>query len=625
MRAPDSNAGTTKGDGQRQEPARRLGEYTLSQRLGDGAVGETYVAENANGERVCLKVLRTDYQLPGGASYADRDLAIDSLRHEAQATSRFDHPNIPRLLDYGSARDVWFLAFELVEGANLWDIVSHHRKLAPEHVRAIGIQIASALHCAHSHDVLHRDIKPGNILLSKDGQAKLVDFGLAKLEASAATNFSKHVGTPRYWAPEQARFEPVTPRTDIYALGLVMVELLTGKHPIPFDPDSDDSLLAGTRGVDLDALDIPDNLRDTLALCLAPNPGERFQSALALETALLASSTRHPKTQLGAIASQGESARDRRAAFRDALPEDSIVPPPMSKRDPFRATTVMASSEEMARRAADGVPLRDPDHAKAVADLGRIAIATMGSRLEAPTLVRGQAESGRRRVATQEPPTKISQALPAHVEESGAFDLENTAVTRESGSTKKALFIGSAAAVIVATALVMLTGSHEAESAAVAPSPAVAARPAAAVPVTPAAAPGQEMETAIASAKTEEGPGRSSADKGNAAPAEPLGKEAETPRASVVAAAKEAAEPAKPRRARSAAKRSVREVRVGLIPAAQVLVDGRPVGPSPQTLKLSLGKHTIGGRIDGVTVTREVTVSETSGPVVLDLRDAIRR
>jgi serine/threonine protein kinase len=198
-------------------PGSRIGEYEVIRELSRGAVGETFAARAVGGPQegqiVCLKVLAREFR---GVRSAEREAAIKHLRHEARVVSQLDHPNIARLLDSGVAVDVWYLAFELVEGADL----SAFRPDAFEtdHVAHLGLELSKALACAHQRDVLHRDVKPSNILISKTGQVKLVDFGLAKLDAGAASQFSQHVGTPRYMraprSPERRMSSSLAQRAD---------------------------------------------------------------------------------------------------------------------------------------------------------------------------------------------------------------------------------------------------------------------------------------------------------------------------------------------------------------------------------------------------------------------------
>ena len=271
-------------------PGFRIGDYELLYELGRGAVGETFAARalagSRNGRLVCLKVLAQEFR---GIRSAKRDVAIRYLQHEARVVSQLEHPNIAKLLDSGTAGDVWYLVFELVEGANLTDVLAEGM-LGAYHVMHLGLELSKALACAHERDVLHRDIKPSNILISSGGEVKLVDFGLAKLNAAAASQFSQHVGTPRYFAPEQLRGEALTPATDIYSAGLVLFELLTRSHP--FDsPDIDvfrENVLRGLPQRSLRGRNFPADLVAIVETCIQLDSAKRFANGTALANALRA-------------------------------------------------------------------------------------------------------------------------------------------------------------------------------------------------------------------------------------------------------------------------------------------------------------------------------------------------
>jgi hypothetical protein len=348
----------TQGDRQR---GWEFGNYEVFELLGEGGVGAAYVARAIEGqharELVCLKMMRRTMQ---AAKWSERRDAIRMLRHEARVVSQLHHPNIARLLDSGSHNDLWFLAFELIEGTNLGDILvmAGGSGLKPELVRRIGLEIAAALSCAHEHDVLHRDVKPSNILIGTDGQVKLVDFGVAKVNAAEASDHTRGVGTPRYWAPEQIREEAVTPRTDIYALGLVLYELLTGVHP--FDDEDPIQLRKKILGGRLpDAffkLELPQDLVSIIECCLRTDPASRFHSARALQTALLAGAKAAGFTyEMGelAIAARdkvGEFRRDYREGEGGTPSQSPTVPHSPLEPTQGQAPTAMAAAIE------DGLP-----------------------------------------------------------------------------------------------------------------------------------------------------------------------------------------------------------------------------------------------------------------------------
>jgi serine/threonine protein kinase/tetratricopeptide (TPR) repeat protein len=211
--------------------ATRLGPYEIIGPLGAGGMGEVYRARDTRLEReVAIKVLP--------ASARPHPEARERFRREALALSRLNHPNIEMVLDLGEDAGVDFLVLELVPGESLAARVARGR--VPEREAAeIGAQVAEALAEAHERGVMHRDLKPGNIMLTPKGRAKVLDFGLAKFHATATdetqtmglTQVGTTTGTPAYMAPEQLLGEPIDPRADLYSLGVVLYELTTGQRP----------------------------------------------------------------------------------------------------------------------------------------------------------------------------------------------------------------------------------------------------------------------------------------------------------------------------------------------------------------------------------------------------------
>jgi len=194
------------------------GRYRREALLGRGGMADVYVAhDELLDRRVALKVLRD-------ASSTER------LQAEARTLARLNHPGLVTVLDAGAADGRPFLVLELVEGVTLADCCTGEA-LAPGRVAAIGVELAETLDYVHRNGVIHRDVKPGNVLLSRDGRVLLADFGVARLvEGSSATETGLTLGTAAYLSPEQVRGEPLTPAVDVYSLGLVLLESLTGER-----------------------------------------------------------------------------------------------------------------------------------------------------------------------------------------------------------------------------------------------------------------------------------------------------------------------------------------------------------------------------------------------------------
>ena len=208
---------------------RACGHYTIESLLGRGGMGEVYLARDTTlGRRVALKVLRHSHTADARSN--------QRFEQEARAASSLNHPNIVTIHEIGDMDGGRFIAMELVEGQSLSALIG--QPCAVGRLAHIGHQLAQALSVAHAAGIVHRDIKPENVMVRADGYVKVLDFGVSRLLSDAVgsrgpsmTNPGLAVGTPRYMSPEQARGEPATASSDIFALGVVLYELATGRHP----------------------------------------------------------------------------------------------------------------------------------------------------------------------------------------------------------------------------------------------------------------------------------------------------------------------------------------------------------------------------------------------------------
>ena len=213
---------------------RRVGVYEIIERIGHGGMGEVYRAVRADGQYtkdVAIKLVRSGY---------DTDSMLERFRNERQILASLDHPNIARLLDGGTTDDgVPYLVMELIEGKPI-DGFCDERKLSVSERLRLFRQVCAGVHYAHQRLVIHRDIKPSNVLVTKEGEPKLLDFGIAKIVTpinEAQTTMTQAM-TPEYASPEQIRGEPITTASDVYSLGVVLYQLLTGQSPYPADTRS---------------------------------------------------------------------------------------------------------------------------------------------------------------------------------------------------------------------------------------------------------------------------------------------------------------------------------------------------------------------------------------------------
>lgn len=259
--------------------------YTIVKRLGSGGMAHVYLARHAAlGRSLVIKVLHK--------SLAHEAEMRERFRREAEAAARLVHPFVCAIADMGTAGGVDFLVMPYYAGGSLADLLSRQRTVLPGPAAAIAVQVACALDYAHRHGVIHRDIKPDNILFDEDGNVALTDFGIATARFHGRLTASgRAMGTPHYMSPEQAMGKLVDGRSDLYAVGLLLYEMLIGKPPF----DGEDSYAVGYKHVH-EAPIAPDqvNSKTPLALssivmkCLAKPPADRYDRGFDLADALLA-------------------------------------------------------------------------------------------------------------------------------------------------------------------------------------------------------------------------------------------------------------------------------------------------------------------------------------------------
>ncbi len=266
------------------------GQYKIRQRMGSGASGVIYEAvRNADGVPVAIKLLR--------AAAAHDAVASDRLRREAEALGLAWHPNVVEVLDHGHLADgTSYMVMELLAGESLAARLKTKSRLTPAELLPFALQIADALGAVHAAGVIHRDVKPSNIFLCPvPGEAatervKLLDFGIARVEweETRITNMGAPVGTPGYMSPEQAEGAAVDARSDIFALGAVLYECLTGEPP-PTSPAElwrQPSMAPGVAESGVQSVVIPPDWKEIISRAVAPRPDDRYPDARAFTHAL---------------------------------------------------------------------------------------------------------------------------------------------------------------------------------------------------------------------------------------------------------------------------------------------------------------------------------------------------
>jgi eukaryotic-like serine/threonine-protein kinase len=255
------------------------GRYRVERALGEGAMARVLLARDTElDRRVALKLL--DSRLAEDESFRAR------FAREARVAASLSHPNVVTVFDVGEAGGVPFIVMEYVHGRTLEDRLGSESPLPADEVRAIAAQVCAGLDHAHTHGLVHRDLKPGNLIERDDGVVKIADFGIARaLEATELTDAGTIIGTAAYLAPEQAEGGTVTPATDLFGLGVVLYELVTGSQPWKIDSLAS---LAGRRTAAAPELpaSVPADLREAIGRCLQPEPEDRPVSAAAVASLL---------------------------------------------------------------------------------------------------------------------------------------------------------------------------------------------------------------------------------------------------------------------------------------------------------------------------------------------------
>lgn len=258
------------------------GRYQVVRKLGAGGMANVYLAEDQElGRRVAIKILNE--------RHANDEQFVERFRREAKNAAALSHSNIVSIYDRGEAEGTYYIAMEYLDGRSLKELIISRGpaplNVAIEYVR----QILSALRFAHRHGIVHRDIKPHNVLVDAEGRVKVTDFGIARAGASQMTEAGSIVGTAQYLSPEQARGTGVDQRSDLYSLGIVLYELLTGTLPFNGDTPVEIAMKHLSQMPELPSAtrpELPRELDLVVTRALAKDPDERYQSAEEMDADL---------------------------------------------------------------------------------------------------------------------------------------------------------------------------------------------------------------------------------------------------------------------------------------------------------------------------------------------------
>ena len=270
--------------------------YEIIQLLGEGGMSYVYKANDKQLKRtVAIKTLKPNY--------VQQEKFVERFKREAQTAANLNHPNIVQIFDWGIGDEPFFV-MEYIEGNTLTSIIAKRRTISLNDVLFIGAQVSSGLQAAHSKGLVHRDIKPGNIMITPEGKVKVTDFGIVSLqnEESDITKTGSILGTASYISPEQAQGKPVSKESDLYSLGTVLYELITGRPPF----EGDTPIATATKHItdkpeklSVFRPDIPKGIENAVLKLLHKYPKDRFKNAEDLRAVLL-----QQKTHLQAMQTQ---------------------------------------------------------------------------------------------------------------------------------------------------------------------------------------------------------------------------------------------------------------------------------------------------------------------------------
>jgi serine/threonine protein kinase len=334
------------------------GRYQLRDRLGFGGMSTVHLAFDKRLERqVAVKLL--------AEHLAEDPTFVSRFQREAQAAARLIHPNIVQVFDSGQDERTgqYFIVMEYIEGQSCAEILRDDGWIEVDEAVAIIEQACEGLHYAHRHGVVHRDVKPGNLLRSRDGEVKLADFGIAKAtEQSSITQVGSVLGTAAYLAPEQARGEEAGPRADLYALGVVTYQLISGR--LPYEAASLTELALKQQQEEPAMLDslvaaVTPELAEAVALALALDPRNRYENAREMgrainDGALGISPAEHLEPSRGAThATEATSVlASATRAHEGSSPHGGAVVPRQPRRGPARTPApIVASAAPRGRRS----------------------------------------------------------------------------------------------------------------------------------------------------------------------------------------------------------------------------------------------------------------------------------
>ena len=327
------------------------GRYRVVRKLGTGGMANVYLAEDQElGRSVAIKML--------DERHSQDEQFVERFRREAKNAAGLSHPNIVSIYDRGQAEGTYYIAMEYLEGRTLKELLIARGPTPLAVAIDYARQILSALGFAHRHGIVHRDIKPHNVVVAPDGRLKVTDFGIARSGTSQMTETGSIIGTAQYLSPEQAKGAPVTPASDIYSVGIVLYEMLTGLVPFTGDTPLEIAMkhLSTTPLPPSEARpDVPHELDSIVLRALAKNPEDRYQSADEMDADLARASLGQavaPETEEAATqVLRGAGAATLASAPTAITRRVTVVPPATGPPPPYSRPTGFYEYDEPMRRS----------------------------------------------------------------------------------------------------------------------------------------------------------------------------------------------------------------------------------------------------------------------------------
>ena len=294
------------------------GRYRIVRKLGSGGMADVYLAEDEElGRRIAIKILND--------RHANDESFVERFRREAKNAAGLSHPNIVSIYDRGEAEGTYYIAMEYLDGRSLKELVVARGPLPISDAIDATRQVLAALRFAHRKGVVHRDIKPHNVMADADGRLKVTDFGIARAGVSQMTEAGSIIGTAQYLSPEQARGAPVDQRSDLYSVGVVLYEMLTGTTPFSGESPVEIAmkhLSDPPRPPSVERSDIPPDLDMIVLRALAKDPDDRFQTAEEMDAEL-----ERVSRGVGVTTETADAATAVLSGAALAAAQTSIIPP----------------------------------------------------------------------------------------------------------------------------------------------------------------------------------------------------------------------------------------------------------------------------------------------------------